>query len=221
MDKKNILDKLLDNSGYVVDWEIENSVLESLMDEIDLIRDPNIVSFVRSMLLKAEAFWTAPSAFTETTNPPDEHELGGEVLHTKRVVRTAIAISDTYRLSQFETDIVIAACLLHEITRSGVDDKGRYFENPKYPYLIDDAFRQAKAMDLINSESQSSVHNLTEEVALQILRMVRCHLGTNSPIPETQPQSLEEIVVCLAVKLASNLHWIIDGDNIDVSRWIG
>ena len=113
---KSILDDILkeDTSSQIIQ---EDEYLASLLQEIGLIDDEGIKSFVRSLLLKASTFWEIPSSFSGRYHPPDEHGPGGNALHTKRVVRVAEVISDSYALSVEERDLIIAACLLHDITK--------------------------------------------------------------------------------------------------------
>ena len=98
MSKKSILDELLNEDISFKANEEEDKLLAPLMDEIDLISNQQIKLFVRSVLLQAKTFWKIPSSFSGKYHPVDEHGSGGNVLHTKRVVRVAQVISDSYGL---------------------------------------------------------------------------------------------------------------------------
>jgi len=220
-EKKKILDKLIESStSNICDRDIEDSVLEPLMEEIDLIRDPSISSFVRSMLLKSDTFWRIPGSFVNIYHPPDEDNEYGNVLHTKRVVRVALIMCSNFHYANIETDIIVAACLLHDLTK-GVSDKDGEIEYDEFhPFTIDRFYEVAKRQDLLVSETQSSVLHLDEETVYRILRIIHCHAGKASKIMETIPQTEEEMIVANANSVASRLHWIIDGDQIIMDRWL-
>lgn len=221
MPDKDILDELLESPHKAaVNFEIENSILEPLLEEIDLIQDPMIASFVRSMLLKAHIFWEIPSSFSGRYHPPDEREEGGNVLHTKRVVRTAEILCESYGLGTFDKNLIFAACILHDLTK-GVLWPGEELPSydPMHPYTVDRAFHAARNMDIMNSETESSVLSINDEYVQQILRLIRCHMGPWSPIPETIPTTIEEMIVHLADNIACKLHVIVDGDEIIEERW--
>ena len=57
-------DKLLENllESKTTDLSTqEDRILEPLLEEISLITDPNISSFVRAVLLRATDFWSVPA----------------------------------------------------------------------------------------------------------------------------------------------------------------
>ena len=220
-EKKKILNRILESSNNVIsDKDLEDTVLEPLITEIDLIRDPSVSSFVRSMLLKSPTFWKIPGSFASVYHPPDEDNELGNVLHTKRVVRVALIMCSNLSFSNIETDIIIAACILHDLTK-GVQNHEDYADYDEFhPYTIDKFYQYAKRQDLLVSETQSSVLHLEDELAFKILRLVHCHEGRSSKIPETMPITEEELIVANANSVASRLHWVIDGDEIMMDRWL-
>ncbi len=221
MTKKTILDDILDeDQGSVLVQEDE--VLNPLLDEIILIEDDAIRSFVRSILLKSGIFWEIPSSFSGKYHPPDEHGFGGNVLHTKRVVRVARIMCDSYSLSSEETDVIIAACLLHDITKGIESEKNGMFQyDPMHPYtvgtLITDCINYDK--DYAN-DSQSSSLFISEESIQSILRLVRCHLGPWSPVPETYPITYMDYIVHISDNIASKLHQVIKDSELFNEKWI-
>lgn len=217
----SILDEILSNEKTAASIKEENKKLKPLLEEIDLIKDENIKSFVRSILLRAENFWTIPSSFSGKYHPLDEHGEGGNVIHTQRVVRVAKVLSDSYSLSDDDRDIVYAACLLHDVTKGvkhhGSDD---CVYDPMHPYTVAKLIQECQEYDKkYANEMQSSTILLSEEVVQSILRLIRCHLGPWSPVPETTPITYLDMIVHMADNVASKLHTIIDGDNIFEKRW--
>lgn len=220
-DPNSILDHLLLDEVQIVSMKDEDKKLEPLLEEIDLILDENIKSFVRSILFKADIFWEIPSSFSGKHHPIDEHGVGGNVLHTKRSVRVAQVLCDSHALPQEERDIVIAAMLLHDITK-GVPkaDQSGYLYDPLHPYTVGLFVRRCQEEDKnYASELQSSTLFLSEEIVQSILRLVRCHLGPWSPVPETIPVTYLDMIVHMADNISSKLHHIVDGENVVESRW--
>lgn len=216
-------DSILEDPGMEEALFEENKILKPLLSEIGLIVDLGIRSFVRSVLLKADVFWYIPSSFSGKYHPPDERGLGGNVLHTKRVVRVTEMLSDSFGLDEYERDLVLAAALIHDVTKGRVWDEniGPQYD-PFHPYTVDTFVKEAHRLDEVyGREDKSSVMMVTEDTMRQILRLVRCHMGPWSPIPETIPLTNTDMVVHCADNIASKLHEIIDGkDEVREERWL-
>jgi HD superfamily phosphohydrolase YqeK len=217
----NILDEILSDNSKIVSKKDEDKILEPLLDEINYIFDESIKLFVRSVLLRASSFWTIPSSFSGKYHPADEHNEGGNVLHTKRVVRAAKIMSESYSLNREDTDIILAACLLHDVTKGiRLEGESSFHYDPMHPYTVGKLVKKCQEEDKkYASESQSSTLFLTEETVQSILRLVRCHLGPWSPVPETVPITYMDMIVHMADNIASKLHYVVDGDNIIQERW--
>lgn len=218
---KNFLDEILkeDKKSF---FETENEVLSELLDEINLITDDSIVSFVRSVLLKAEIFWSIPSSFSGKYHPQDEHGPGGNVLHTKRVVRVADILSESYALSDDEKNVVIAACLLHDVTKGIIDtsDDSSFQYDPMHPYTVAKFVANCQMYDKeYGNDSQSSSLFISDESIQAILRLVRCHLGPWSPVPETYPITYLDYIVHIADNIASKIHNIIEDSDLINEKW--
>ena len=221
MPKDSILDEILNKEKDSISIVEENAILQPVMEELDMISDDNIKSFVKSILIRADSFWTIPSSFSGKYHPSDEHNQGGNLLHTKRVVRSASVISDSYSLSTEEKDIVFAACLLHDVTKGIKDTEDGYFHyDPMHPYTVGKLVKKCQEHDKkYAGESQSSTLFLPEETVQSILRLVRCHLGPWSPVPETVPITYLDMIVHIADNIASKVHYVVDGKNIVQERW--
>lgn len=222
MPKESILDEILNQENDSITVDEENKILAPLIDEIELISDQNIKSFIKSILVRADSFWDIPSSFSGKYHPKDEHNKGGNVLHTKRVVRAAKVISDSYSLPKEERDLVYAACLLHDVTKGvkSKEDSGSFYYDPMHPYTVGKFVQKCQEHDKkYAGESHSSTLFVSEDTVQSILRLVRCHLGPWSPVVETVPITYLEVIVHLADNVASKLHNIIDGDNVIEDRW--
>lgn len=218
---KFILDEILANDSPSSLIKDEDKILLPLLEEINMIFDENIRSFVRSILYRADSFWAMPSSASGKYHPSDEHCAGGNVLHTKRVVRAANVLADSHSLPQEEKDIVIAAVLLHDITKYTRNGKnGEFKYDPMHPYTVGIFVEKCQKEDKsYASEYQSSTLFLSEDVVQSILRLVRCHLGPWSPVPETTPITYLDMIVHVADSVASKLHYIVDGNDVIESRW--
>lgn len=219
-DTNKLLDGFLEEEQLIPQQEKENFILEPLLEEIDQIKDNAIKGFVRSVLLKSMLFWEIPSVFSEEYNPPDEHDIGGNVLHTKRVFRLCTILSESYLLPETDRDLVYAAALLHAITKGILMDNTPTYDE-FYPYTVDRFIHAVRKEDQMNAnEHESSVLYISEVAIAKILRIIRCHRGPWSPIPETYPIDDLEIIVHVADHIASKLHWVVDGDETILQRWM-
>lgn len=217
----NILDQILSEKLSSSTIKEEDKLLEPLLEEINTIEDEGIKSFVRSILFRAEGFWEIPASFSGKHHPPDERSQGGNVLHTKRAVRVGHVLADSYSLSTEERDIITAALLLHDITK-GVKPQSsdKYYYDAMHPYTANTFIKKCQEQDKnYASESQSSTLFIGEENIQTIMRLIRCHLGPWSPVPETTPVTYMDMIVHLADNISSRLHLIVDGDKIKQDRW--
>ena len=176
---------------------------------------------MRSILLRSSSFWSIPSSFSGKYHPADEHNYGGNVLHTKRVVRAAKIMCQSYSLTREDTDIVFAACILHDVTKGiKLEGEDSFHYDPMHPYTVARLVKRCQEDDKnYASESQSSTLFISEDIVQSILRLVRCHLGPWSPVPETIPITYMDMIVHLADNVASKVHYIVDGDTINLDRW--
>lgn len=226
-DDNELLNSLLQGTEKVDETEAiifmeEDLILAPLLDEIKLIKDQSVRLFTRAMLLEAsDTFWIAPSSVSKKHHPPDEHGTGGNILHTKRVVRCALLLSQSQQRPLLEEDIVIAASLLHDTTKFIPWQDGSIHYDRMHPYRVDDLFRSAqKNEELAKQPLLGSTISLCEDVVIfQILKAIRGHLGLHSPVPETIPMVTLEWIVHLADNIAANMHHIIDGDEVNIKRW--
>lgn len=199
--------------------EVEEK-LSPLSEEIGLIQNASTRSFVRAILAYADLFWTAPAAWTPDVNPPDEHEENGLVLHTKRAIRVAKLLCLAYGFNRDETDLVLSAVLLHGVTKAKLGEGQETELDDMYPYRIDQFIAAVSRQDQIwGYDSETTILQVDEEVVLDIARMIRCQLGNWSSIPETIPLNATEMVVHISILVAAHLHFIIDGEEIDITRW--
>lgn len=223
-DEEDFLEELLNvqSDEDSAEFQAENKVLEPLLDEVNLIIDQGVRLFTRAMLLAApDHFWHTPSSKSGKYHPPDEHGEGGNVLHTKRVVRLVAHMSDAQEREFFERDIAISAAILHDITKYVRGKDGELYYDPFHPYTVENVYAEVhdseRAQDL-DTIVKSTTLLCDETYLFEILRAIRCHLGPWSPIPETYPTSSLEWFIHLADSIAAKFHILIDAELVP-QRW--
>ena len=129
-------------------------------------------------------------------------------------------MSESHSVSVEEKDIIIAACLLHDVTKGKIEKDGSFTYDKMHPYTVGEfvKFCQEDDKKYANDINSSTLY-VTEEDVQTLLRLVRCHLGPWSPVPETVPITYLDMIVHLADNIASKVHYILDGDEILPERW--
>ena len=224
-DLDDLLNSILEEDGSAEKIkEMEDTILYPLLEEIDLLIDGSVKEFVRAVLVRApESFWVAPASKSEELNPPDEHEEGGNITHVKRLVRCAIMLSDAQNYDPEEQDLLVAAALISNATKF-LPIKDDYILDPMYPYTVDRFVQEVMGDEIKNmaepaSEGASTTLLISGSDIDAILRLVRCHMGRFSAIPETFPSSMAEWTLHFADILTTKMHYIIDGEDVEEDRW--
>lgn len=97
-------------------------MIEVFTNELAAIVDLNVRTTVRDMLLKAPVkFWAIPASSSGKYHAEDECQIGGNVLHTRRVVGMVQLLARAYDIDQINLDICIAAALIHDMLKQGPD----------------------------------------------------------------------------------------------------
>lgn len=199
---RNILDGEQNDSidNLIIGNEEEDKILGPLLEEINLIQDNALKHLVRSILLKCEHF------FDDLAD--SETDL---VLHTKRVFRIAKLLLETQEREQQDCDLVYAAALIHDVTKLvEINQSGDLDVDPFHPYTVGSFVMWVMSQDAILTvnDSSSSLH-ITREVLSQVLRIVRCHMGSWSPVPETMPITSLEWILHNADYLTTNMDYVL------------
>ncbi len=203
-EEDDLLDTILQGSSKT--FEIEDVILEPLLEEINSITEESIRFFVRAMLLKVDLFWEGPASLTLDLHPPDEYCIGGNVLHTKRAAQLIELFCDSKDRTPLEHDILMAAILLHDITKVYKKDNEDWAIDPMHSYTVDRI--AAKTFTTEDVQGSAALVVIAPEILSQILRLIRCSHGAWVQIPETMPLTTMEWIVHDADHIASNLHKI-------------
>jgi hypothetical protein len=222
MDEKTLVESMIDS--FPKDMQpVSRAKLNYFEDEIEMITDPKIKSFVRSVMKMADPFWLSPATMIEGMHPPDEYGPEGLILHTKRVFRTAALLMATVDIDANEADCVFAAALLHDITKAFWVDEGDKIvaHDVMHPYTVDVIVQMCRKYDEENNIHPPEDNSLEiDRASLEfILKLIRHSHGVFSPIPETIPTNDLENILATADLIAANMHVLIDGHEIEKDRW--
>lgn len=93
---------------------------KALTNEVSLIQDEGIRSFTQYVLDRApNYFWTVPSSSTGKYHPRQSNGIGGLIRHVRSMVYFAGILCRAYSVEGKEKDIVISACILHDLLKYG------------------------------------------------------------------------------------------------------
>lgn len=115
-----------------------------LEKEIALIEDPDVQEWTMATLLKVpDYFWIAPTSTTGKYHPAVCNLKGGLITHTKRVVWLANKICHAWGIFAQNRDVVLAACILHDIAK--VPPGTSYAEHEAHPINAQKYFAPGKS----------------------------------------------------------------------------
>jgi HD superfamily phosphohydrolase YqeK len=139
----------------------------SLNNELKLIVNPDIRNFVKACLEKApEYFWSIPSSSTGKHHPVDDNVVGGLIIHTKKVTKLADDLCRNYNIISDERDCVIAAAIMHDLTKNGFPNDCGHTVNGHGSLWINIAIQVVEP---------NVIHGV--EYIKIIGRLISCHMG--------------------------------------------
>jgi len=170
------------------EYQTACTVSTELQEEFNLITNPLMRTWIDECIFYSPAnYWIKPSGFYDGHHPKDEHSEWGNLIHVKRTIKIAAILADIENLSNHEHNILIAALLIHDIGKYGLDGK-----NPKI----------IKEHPLIVREMISNFHlttNLDKTIVDDILSLVETHMGRwHNPRPSTLLQWVCHYADCIA-----------------------
>lgn len=166
---------------------------------IDAVGTPEIKDFLMHCLDHIPLyFWAIPASLTGKNHPEWARTEGGLVKHTACAVHYAGELCDTFGVFGIDTDIVIAATILHDTLKYGIDFDPRY--SPLHPFLPSVHYAGIRNNCGLESSVGAKIFRAIER------HMGNIHSGTWQPIGDIKPRSDIELVVHLADYIASR-HW--------------
>ena len=184
-----------------------------LNNELNLIKDEVIRNWTKVTLeLVPEYFWVAQASSSGKWHPECTNKKGGLITHVKRVVYLANRLCEGWGIFDYERDIVISACILHDIAKVpgtkvmhlyGMNVTSEDFYN--HPLNATNYF--AKNCEL-NAEPNETTINI-------IQKCVAYHMGRWTPESIKKPivnYSLMELVVYTCDYMATTKELITPVD---------
>lgn len=170
--------------------------IETFKNELDLIQSEKVKNLVKLALIKTnDKFFEVPASSTGKYHPNFASEKGGLVKHTKVAVLYGnfIINVECSNVHDDEKDLVIAALILHDSCKSGVNFENKYTAFT-HPLLVEEL--------LINDLKGSTL-----ELWKKINKLIVSHMGQWNtskkdkevlPKPETKLQKIVHIADYLA-----------------------
>lgn len=174
---------------------------EVFNEELNLIKNQEIRVFTRLVLDRIPApVWDRPSSSSGKYHPPSSQGHRGLYRHTQAVVVIAVKLTEVYGLTTDDTDIVIAAAILHDgLKYSLIPGKHTTKTHPE---------DMAKFVSLIAKKT-----NFNSEFTSKLVSGISRHMGRwsqDKPQFPGQFTSIEQIVH-LADVIAANQRVSISG----------
>lgn len=182
---------------------------------IDIIQDPDIQDLVRMLLETAPPeFYTDPCSSTGRHHPPEDQQVGGILIHTKKAVQVALSLMRFYGLDPNRPerkeywllrDQIIAAVILHDLYKNGIP-----WGESTHPEHGDIAAKELEKLALARTI-------LPKQCTDFIADLVRYHMGQWA-----KPSSNMAIVIANIPKIASEsvliAHLIVQTADFWASR---
>jgi len=116
-------------SGYHI-----NELMRELHSIVHMIENDDIRNFTFSLLDKVSPLnWKKKAS--RHHHPEDERGKFGNLIHTIRVARAVVVLSEVTPLSAWDSDILKSAAVLHDCCRYGIDGEAE-FSVPEHPFLV-------------------------------------------------------------------------------------
>lgn len=94
------------------------------IEELNYIKNEEVKNFTEFVVEKRPSYFDeVPSSSTGKYHSPQSNGYGGLMRHTKAVVYFAVKLCDVYNLAPIDRDVVISACILHDIVKYGIGVK--------------------------------------------------------------------------------------------------
>jgi len=178
---------------------------QALYLQIKEIKDPEIRTFVKTALDHAPVdFWHTPCSGSGKYHPPENQGDSGLIRHLLKCVITTKDLCRYFGLNEEDTDIVLAATILHDIKKNG--------EPWKESTDMEHGLIGAKFLDQFD---------LKEPAKTEIKNCVRYHLsrftGTKGDIERASHPTQKELIVQLTDLFCSRKYasWL---PNINVKE---
>ena len=129
---------------------------KEFIEELEKIKDKEIRGFTEECLVRSPShFWYRPSSSTGKYHAPEENEVGGLILHTKRVCKAAEVLIEAW-MEPIDADIIRSACILHDICKYGIAPSSTKWTLNNHPQLGGEFIRTV-ATDKYNKDKVDAI----------------------------------------------------------------
>jgi hypothetical protein len=169
---------------------------EALYKVVKTISSDAIKEWTGAMLnIAPAAFWEKASSSTGKYHKTDENQTGGQVVHTLRVCAMVEHLVHMEKLPVVERDMLLAAAILHDSCKYGVDGKSEH-TLLEHPQLVVELWKSNEVL------LPSCLYDT------QIISIVSQHSGRWTSEPITTPTNLG--------KLLHTADFVASRHNVDV-----
>jgi len=167
-------------------------VIYKFEKEVELIANEEIKIFTKRCIEAAPRYvFNIPSSSSGKHHPKDENNSGGQVLHTRRVVKIAEDLCRNFNIVGDDRDCVISAAIQHDFAKQGFPiDVG---------YTVDG--HGSLWVQLLNNVVDRK-EILKNPIITKIGRLIACHMGVWD-IPYSVGRDNLELIVQLADYISS------------------
>lgn len=157
------------DNGKCAEEESKSSKF-ALTDELKKIAKPDLRAMVASFLIEKvpDYFWSIPASSTGKYHPVFSQGEGGLIRHTQMVVAVAEELlkaeCSDIRSINTDTDIIYAACILHDTFKNGNINSGHTVTS--HPSIAADEW-------VAYCEKNKFNHEAVEQIAT----LIECHMG--------------------------------------------
>jgi len=173
--------------------------------ELAQIEDSDLRNFTIMLLGRADPkFWYRPASSTLKYHPAVCNELGGLIIHTKRVFYFAATICFMLGLHQNKKDEVLAAALLHDLAKTGKGE-GTYKDYEEHPLNVKKIMPE-NWDDILDVFAETSYLDVCRKLA-SVFNCIENHMGKWTPAKGRKPMeeySEQEKILHIADMLATD-----------------
>jgi hypothetical protein len=174
--------------------------IRHLINEIHYIKSPHLQNLVANYLTEyvPDYFWEIGASSTGKYHPAFSQGEGGLVRHTKAVVAFAnelLRMSPYCNLTPEEQDAIIAACIIHDTCKYGIED----YTKSEYKSHADNASKLFA--DYYNSYKES--YEVSADTISIICHAILTHMGHWAEREEERPSTIIDQCVHEADYIAS------------------
>lgn len=148
-----------------------------LEEEISHITNENLRAAAQECITdRWDKLKILPASTSGKYHPPEQRGPGGTILHIRRMCNLAVQVVEHLKLTDYEKDLLIAGCVLHDISNCDIieiDDNGKVTRNVK---MLREHHSLLSAQITMGYLAKHGIEP-TSELALELHGMISSHMG--------------------------------------------